>query len=96
MKNKFDEFNLNIRGLSKIIVVAVLIVAIVVAAVAGYAYMSSTNQTKDIVETAKANGSFSTLVTALTAANLVDTLKGTGPFTVFAARFSARTRRRRR
>ena len=55
-----------------------------VAAVAGYAYMSSTNQTKDIVETAKANGSFSTLVTALTAANLVDTLKGTGPFTVFA------------
>jgi len=46
--------------------------------------MTSTNQTKDIVETAKANGSFTTLVTALTAANLVDTLKGTGPFTVFA------------
>ena len=55
-----------------------------VAAVVGYAYMSSTNQTKDIVETAKANGSFSTLITALTTANLVDTLKGTGPFTVFA------------
>lgn len=51
---------------------------------AAYAYMTSTNQPKDIVETAKANGSFSTLVTALTAANIVDTLKGTGPFTVFA------------
>lgn len=62
----------------------ILIVIIVVAAVAAYAYMTSTNQSKDIVETAKANGSFSTLVTALTAANLVDTLKGTGPFTVFA------------
>ena len=38
----------------------------------------------DIVETAVAGGSFKTLVAALTAANLVDTLKGTGPFTVFA------------
>ena len=55
-----------------------------IAVVAAYAYMTSVNQPKDIVETAKANGSFSTLVTALTAANLVDTLKGTGPFTVFA------------
>ena len=38
----------------------------------------------DIVETAIAAGSFNTLVTALQAAGLVDTLKGTGPFTVFA------------
>jgi uncharacterized surface protein with fasciclin (FAS1) repeats len=38
----------------------------------------------DIVETAKAAGSFSTLVTALQQAGLVDTLKGAGPFTVFA------------
>jgi uncharacterized surface protein with fasciclin (FAS1) repeats len=38
----------------------------------------------DIVETAVAAGSFKTLVAAVTAANLVDTLKGTGPFTVFA------------
>jgi len=62
----------------------ILIIIVAVAAVAAYAYMTSTNQSKDIVETANANGSFSTLVTALTAANLVDTLKGTGPFTVFA------------
>jgi uncharacterized surface protein with fasciclin (FAS1) repeats len=40
--------------------------------------------TKDIVETAVAAGSFNTLATALTAAGLVETLKGKGPFTVFA------------
>ncbi|MCX5898398.1 MAG: fasciclin domain-containing protein [Proteobacteria bacterium] len=39
---------------------------------------------KDIVDTAVAAGSFSTLAKALTAAGLVETLKGTGPFTVFA------------
>ena len=39
---------------------------------------------KDIVETAVAAGSFKTLAAALNAAGLVDTLKGPGPFTVFA------------
>jgi uncharacterized surface protein with fasciclin (FAS1) repeats len=39
---------------------------------------------KDIVDTAVAAGSFKTLATALQAAGLVDTLKGMGPFTVFA------------
>jgi len=39
---------------------------------------------KDIVDTAVAAGNFKTLATALTAAGLVDTLKGKGPFTVFA------------
>ncbi|HSG57202.1 MAG TPA: fasciclin domain-containing protein [Paracoccaceae bacterium] len=39
---------------------------------------------KDIVDTAVAAGSFKTLAAALQAAGLVDTLKGTGPFTVFA------------
>lgn len=38
----------------------------------------------DIVDTAVAAGSFKTLVAAVTAAGLVDTLRGTGPFTVFA------------
>lgn len=38
----------------------------------------------DIVDTAVGAGSFSTLAAALKAANLVDTLKGKGPFTVFA------------
>jgi uncharacterized surface protein with fasciclin (FAS1) repeats len=39
---------------------------------------------KDIVDVAVENGSFTTLVAALKAAELVDTLKGEGPFTVFA------------
>lgn len=42
------------------------------------------SQSKDIVDTAVSNGSFTTLATALKAAGLVDTLKGPGPFTVFA------------
>src|SRR4051812_44103774 len=41
-------------------------------------------QAKDIVDTAVAAGSFSTLAKALAAADLVNTLKGPGPFTVFA------------
>lgn len=41
-------------------------------------------QAKDIVDTAVGAGTFKTLATALTAAGLVDTLKGPGPFTVFA------------
>lgn len=39
---------------------------------------------KDIVDTAVAAGSFNTLATALKEADLIDTLKGKGPFTVFA------------
>jgi len=39
---------------------------------------------KDIVDTAVSAGNFKTLVTALKAADLVPTLKGNGPFTVFA------------
>lgn len=39
---------------------------------------------KDIIDTAVAAGSFKTLAAALQAAGLVDTLKGKGPFTVFA------------
>jgi uncharacterized surface protein with fasciclin (FAS1) repeats len=39
---------------------------------------------QDIVDTAVAAGSFQTLTTALKAAGLVETLKGKGPFTVFA------------
>ena len=39
---------------------------------------------KDIVDTAVAAGNFKTLAAALKAAGLIDTLKGAGPFTVFA------------
>lgn len=46
--------------------------------------MTVSVQAKDIVDTAVAAGSFKTLAAALGAAGLVDTLKGKGPFTVFA------------
>jgi uncharacterized surface protein with fasciclin (FAS1) repeats len=41
-------------------------------------------ESKDIVDVAAGAGSFNTLVTAVKAAGLVETLKGKGPFTVFA------------
>jgi uncharacterized surface protein with fasciclin (FAS1) repeats len=44
----------------------------------------TTTPSQDIVDTAVAAGSFQTLTTALKAAGLVETLKGKGPFTVFA------------
>jgi len=53
-----------------------------IAAALGAACLAA--QAKDIVDTAVAAGNFKTLATALQAAGLVDTLKGTGPFTVFA------------
>ena len=43
-----------------------------------------TAMAQDIVDIAVADGRFTTLVAAVTAAELVDTLKGEGPFTVFA------------
>ena len=46
--------------------------------------LAASAQANDIVDTAVAAGSFKTLATALGAAGLVDTLKGKGPFTVFA------------
>lgn len=46
-------------------------------------------QSKDIVDTAVAAGTFNTLAKALQAAGLVETLKGNGPFTVFAPTDSA-------
>jgi uncharacterized surface protein with fasciclin (FAS1) repeats len=46
--------------------------------------MALSAQAKDIVDTAVGAGNFKTLASALTAAGLVDTLKGKGPFTVFA------------
>lgn len=45
---------------------------------------SRANAADDIVDTAVKAGSFNTLVTAVKAAGLVDTLKGKGPFTLFA------------
>lgn len=49
-----------------------------------FALAASFAQAADIVDTAVSAGSFKTLVTAVQAAGLVDTLKGKGPYTVFA------------
>lgn len=46
--------------------------------------LAQAGERKDIVDTAVAAGQFTTLVSAVQAAGLVDTLKGPGPFTVFA------------
>ena len=54
---------------------------LIAAALSGAALAA---QAKDIVDTAVAAGNFKTLVVALKAADLVATLKGKGPFTVFA------------
>lgn len=47
-------------------------------------FSATTAKADDIVDTAIAAGQFSTLVAAVQAAGLVETLKGEGPFTVFA------------
>jgi uncharacterized surface protein with fasciclin (FAS1) repeats len=60
-----------------------LVVAAAVAVLAAPSALRAGNH-KDIVDTAVAAGSFKTLATALKAAGLIDTLKGPGPFTVFA------------
>lgn len=57
---------------------------ILAAGVAVAAACTPMESEPDIVDIAASNGSFNTLVAAVTAAGLVDTLKGDGPFTVFA------------
>ena len=64
--------------------VAYIVVAAVAAVSLALASADSRAAQKDIVQTAVDAGQFKTLAAALGAANLVDTLKGSGPFTVFA------------
>lgn len=60
-------------------------VAAITAIMVGFVMLgSAAAQSKDIVDTAVSAGSFKTLARALDAAGLVATLKGAGPFTVFA------------
>jgi uncharacterized surface protein with fasciclin (FAS1) repeats len=65
-------------GIASAVAVAVAIVAV------GYGATFARADKQDIVDTAVANGQFKTLAAALSAAGLVNTLKGPGPFTVFA------------
>ncbi len=61
-----------------------VLVVIAAASVIPLAQAGSYGVKKDIVDTAVSAGSFNTLVTAVKEAGLVETLKGDGPFTVFA------------
>jgi uncharacterized surface protein with fasciclin (FAS1) repeats len=65
-------FNLE-KSMKKLLIASVMALGVSLSA-----------QAKDLVDTAVAAGNFKTLATALGAAGLVDTLKGKGPFTVFA------------
>ena len=64
--------------------VKILTVAILTIFLSATALIASSHTKKDIVDTAVGAGSFNTLVAAVQAADLVDTLKSEGPFTVFA------------
>ncbi len=61
--------------------IALVIPAVAMPAMAGGSYKAASNT---VVDVAVSNQDFSTLVAALKAADLVDALKGPGPFTVFA------------
>src|SRR3954451_24235111 len=61
-----------------------VLASMLVLSVSLFAADKSSMAKKDIVDTAVAAGQFNTLAKALQAAGLVDTLKGPGPFTVFA------------
>jgi uncharacterized surface protein with fasciclin (FAS1) repeats len=63
---------------------AVVFVVACVLMLGGMVQATDCADKKDIVDTAVGAGSFNTLVAAVKAAGLVETLKGTGPFTVFA------------
>ena len=63
---------------------AVLALSMLTGCIASGPATGADQPAKDIVDTAVAAGSFTTLAKALTAADLVGTLKGAGPFTVFA------------
>jgi len=70
------KMNLRMIGIGVVPVLAVMIIGL------GLSWGAS--PAKDIVDTAVGAGSFNTLVAAVKAAGLVETLKGKGPFTVFA------------
>jgi uncharacterized surface protein with fasciclin (FAS1) repeats len=75
-----------IRCSSHVVKFALLAATVGLALLLSHAVSAGTNPAprQDIVDTAVAAGSFKTLASALQAAGLVETLKGKGPFTVFA------------
>ncbi len=70
-----------IAGIFKLLIAAQFVLVATQASAGNYGDKA---KSKDIVDTAVAAGQFNTLAAALEAADLVGTLKGDGPFTVFA------------
>ena len=68
----------------KTIRILTLTAIVAVSSFLGVAHAEPKEKAKDIVAVASGNGSFNTLVAAVKAAGLVETLQGPGPFTVFA------------
>lgn len=66
------------------VVASIVAAAVMIGGPVGSAAAQAEEPTQNIVETAQANPDFSTLVSAVDAAGLVETLSGPGPFTVFA------------
>jgi uncharacterized surface protein with fasciclin (FAS1) repeats len=76
---------MKVLALPRIAVITAVLFGAAGAALAGsYGHKARMTGEKDIVDTAASAGSFQTLVAAVKAADLVETLKGDGPFTVFA------------
>lgn len=76
----FSNVSLRLRQASLVLASGLIMIGGVQAAHHG----GDKTMKKDIVDTAVSAGQFNTLAAALQAAGLVDTLKGPGPFTVFA------------
>ena len=74
----------NPSNIRTVLAATLLLLAAATTAVAGHHKNMEKQVDKDIVDTAVAAGDFTTLAAALDAAGLVGTLKGDGPFTVFA------------
>ena len=70
--------------LSVLLISTILMVGVCLAGSNSMDASKEESSAADIVDTAVAAGNFQTLVSAVEAAGLVDTLKGEGPFTVFA------------
>lgn len=70
--------------LSVLLISTILMVGVCMAGSNSMDASKDASSAADIVDTAVAAGNFQTLVSAVEAAGLVDTLKGEGPFTVFA------------
>ncbi|GLS92402.1 beta-Ig-H3/fasciclin [Psychromonas marina] len=87
MSNQFTAKFIKTVNEEKIMFKKLSAMLFVIAAILTFSPLVSADQhgmKKDIVDVAAENGSFTTLVAAVKAAGLVDTLKSKGPFTVFA------------